>query len=632
MFKFNLGEFKTRFTFYYIFKSTAWITPIFFLFLQKQVQLNIADVLKISGALMVLPFILDIPLGALADRVGARKLLVAGTLMQFFSLVGFFILPGSIAYIAYLISIIIAENCYSGAEHSYLNQNLSSPQEVKDFLKQLNQYFYFITIPALCAGVLLFQLNPYFPLYAQLVSFAIAFLFVANLKGAKPQSGSAEIPTFSILDIKQDLSTIIRSNQIMGLILFSGVFAGVVQISGKTIQGQIDQIASGQTGLWLVVSYVSANLASGTSLMLWRRISILNKAHVSKQILICFLLFLVAQIFLLNRNIWFIFIGYALLSGAKSIYRPIVSGELVHLLRQQPRMATMLSVVSTGTTLLVAGFHIVSGFLLAQSDLGLIALVALMSLTFILGFYLFKKTKVFKSYSGKVNRIVEVSGLNTFQQTYPQQAEFPPYHLVVKVAESWKVQVPKLISTSAQTMVFENIEHIHVSEVAHALKLKSISSLLENQVSAATEPIDNQGFQNQLNGSQFIFYLQEREYSVQPLVHKNLIGYTHGDLNPNNVIFNQDQVYLVDWDLFDVGYFWFDGLSLVTHPDLKLSVEEQLEILAKTYGFANESWLKRIVIEFYRFKHEQLQQFPEKSMQILAAKYKMKFEKLELVL
>jgi len=628
MFKFNLSQFKTRFTLYYIFKSTAWITPIFFLFLQRQVHLDISQILKISGALMILPFILDIPLGALADYVGARKLLLAGTLMQFSSLLGFFILPSQVGYIAYLISIIVAENCYSGAEQSYLSQNLKSAQEVKDFLKQLNQYFYYITIPALVMGVVLFELNPYFPLYAQLASFTLAFLSIVGLRSQAPKCGHTPGHGLNFQTLKQDVGAVIRSSEVRGLILFGGVFASFVQISGKTIQGQLDLFASGKTGLWLVLSYVGANIASGSSLLFWRKFDFFKRLNIGQQVGICFGLFIAAQGLMLTKNIWLIFSGYVLLSGVKSVYRPLISGELVHNLQHLPRMATKLSVVSTSTMILVSGFHILSGYLMASSEYGLPILIAIISGAFAMGLYSFNRPKVFESYSGKQNLIIKVNGEKFLQQKYPNQVAIPNYKTVNDVAKKWHVKVPALQYATSDTLIFEFIEHELLSEAIPDLQLKICDQVLTQQMSGLIKKrIETEG---EYNGSHFLEYFQTQGFTLDPLRQDRFFGFTHGDLNPNNIILNQNGIFfIVDWDLLDVGYTWYDGLVLITHPDLDLNLESRMTLLTKVYRFESGAWLQGLVREFYKYKYMQLAQFTGKPMQSLASRYWQQYQLME---
>jgi hypothetical protein len=623
MFKFKEKSFKTRFTLYYIFKSTAWITPVFFLFLQDHIQLNVPEVLKISGTLMILPFILDIPLGLLADKLGSRVLLISGTVLQFFSLLGFFFLPPKFAYISYLISIIIAENCYSGAEQTYLSQNLGASENIKDFLKKINQYFYFLTIPALALGVVLFQINPYFPLYAQLISFFFAVTFILGQKDQKTNPIQGISIDFKLNTLIIDISNIFRSNEAVGLIIINAVFVAIVQISAKTIQGQIDLFSKGQTGFWLALSYVSSNIASGSSLLAWRNLRISHQLSVAKQILMCFVAFLAAQLLMINQNIFLISLGFIILNGFKSLFRPIISGELIHCMRHLPRMATKLSVVSTFTTIMVALFHICSGWLIEASNNAFFYFIALLMLIFGLGFLKLNTPQKFASFSGKKNLIEMRGGLKIFKQTYPAEAQLPDYSLIKMISAKWGIQVPKLIEQYNGSLFFEYIPHQRFKDLSRQEQLEFAIQLLNNQNKMSTEITGENIFSKvPINGSDFLIYLNEKGLNFSEILNQKYVSITHGDMNPNNILIREKEIILVDWDLVDRGYLWFDGLSLLTHPDLDFSIDQRVDLFQKLYKFSDLSWLMRMMAEFCRFKYENLVVCNSNELKIIAKKYR----------
>ena len=101
-------------TIFSIGKSTAIVVPILPLCLVTQHRLTVETMLQIASYFVLVPVLLDVPMGWLGDRIGHRFVLTIGTLIF---LCGFGALLANTAhgYPIYLLCIGIAAACYSGA-------------------------------------------------------------------------------------------------------------------------------------------------------------------------------------------------------------------------------------------------------------------------------------------------------------------------------------------------------------------------------------------------------------------------------------------------------------------------------------------------------------------------------------
>lgn len=590
-----LKNFKFRFQLYYILKSTAWITPIFFLFLEKKAGLSISEILKVSGSLMILPILFDAPLGMLADRFGARKLLVSGTLFQLLSMMAFFWLPAPYNYLSYLVSIIIADNCYSGAEQSFLRQNLKDDREIRDFLKATNQYFYYITIPAIIGGVILYHFNPYLPLVVQSISFFLAFLAIVSfqadheLEVHEKESSSA---------IVENIRLVFTSRKVLGFILMGIIFSGLIQINSKTIQGQIGDVGLDHFSFWLGLSYVVGNLASGSALQFWRRTP-LNDLKAPYQFMVLFGLIFLTQISTAVKSVAIICLGFIALSGIKSIFRPLLSGELIAYFRNHSGFATKLSIVSTSTTIGIAGLHVLNSKLLETFGLGNFPLAIALVFVFFGALYLIWEPRWVRldsvsSVSGKMNFVGTLGKQDCIKQIYPEWAELPNVDFIR--SSNAGLKIPLVVSQNINEICWQWIDGKTLSNLGgsqYEIAKAVLGSLWKDQVNSEDHEY--------LNGRDFLLFLEDSKL-VEFLDEKKHIRYTHGDLNPSNIVVKSSEPYLIDWDMFGKGYFWFDILSLVVHPLMKLTKDERQNLIQEQLPDLSSSSIEELVRRFVQYK------------------------------
>lgn len=544
---------------------------------------------------MLLPILFDAPLGMLADRFGARKLLVSGTLFQLLSMIAFFFLSAPYNYLSYLVSIIIADNCYSGAEQSFLRQNLRDDREIREFLKSTNQYFYYITIPAILGGVLLYHFNPYLPLVIQSISFFLAFLAIASFKADHEAEAHQKESSAVIIE---NIRLVFTSRKVLGFILMGVIFSGLIQINSKTIQGQIGNTGLDHFSFWLGLSYAVGNLASGSALQLWRK-TFLNELKVSSQFMALFGMIFLTQMSTAVNSVAIICFGFITLSGIKSIFRPLLSGELIAFFRNHSGFATKLSIVSTSTTIGIAGLHVLNSKLLEIFGLGNFPLAIVLAFVFFGAVYLiweprWVRLESVSSASGKMNFIGTIGKQACIKQIYPEWAQLPNVDFIR--SSNADIKIPQMVSLKNNEVCWQWIDG------------KTMANLENSQYEVAKAVIQNlwketvQSEENEyLNGRDFLLFLEDNSLSIF-LSAKDYIRYTHGDLNPSNVLIKNDETYMIDWDMFGKGYFWFDILSLLVHPMMRLTPSERRRLIQEQLPDLSLSSIDELVRKFVQYK------------------------------
>ena len=145
----NLNEHTTvvkNYTRFNLFRSTAFILPIFFVFLDEHLHLTADKIILISGIYSLLPFFLEIPLGYVADRIGEKKVVAFGLIAQIISNLSILIFKDIIGYQFYLVAIYVASAAFSGADISLIHAHFKDDKEFKDYVAVLNSNFYKKTI------------------------------------------------------------------------------------------------------------------------------------------------------------------------------------------------------------------------------------------------------------------------------------------------------------------------------------------------------------------------------------------------------------------------------------------------------------------------------------------------------
>ena len=88
-------------------------------------------------------------------------------------------------------------------------------------------------------------------------------------------------------------------------------------------------------------------------------------------------------------------------------------------------------------------------------------------------------------------------------------------------------------------------------------------------------------------------------------------GNIHGDFHPDNILVDEEGVYVIDWDLAGEGFIWFDYLTLITHPRLRLDLEQRASLFISYFPEFNHNEIIAMFKLFMNHKVLQLEKLVE---------------------
>lgn len=632
----SMTKIKKNFSWFYYCKSTALIVPILFLFLEEQLGLTVADILLISGIYYLLPMIFELPFGMLADKFGQKKILSLGLILQIISCAVLIFIDSVLAYHLYLISIAVAQCCYSGADMALVKSafvaNHKSNTEFQNFVIDLESRFYFVGILFLIIGCIAYFFAPKLAFVLQIILFATGLLFLQKL----PECGKFIAKQSVLSQIAQEKNRLklvigftLMNKAYLAIWLIGVIFGSVVLINHKTIQSQIASLGQFNVLITLGVSFVLGNIASSLGAKYFLKFC-QKMPNFQRQLAVLIVLFAISYA-LLSTSDWFI-LGFLLLCVFKASFRPFISAELTNRIPFQESIATALSMLGLFAAVITSLIHIGVSFFYQDVVYGNWLVLAVASALLVVLFVVQYKSQPNWSFvvsknplTKKINAISYEGNQLYFDQVYPTEHKDS---LVGSVdCANWYFNATdelKIINKNNQVILrAAYYGSVHLSDIQDSSKTyeycDKILSLFKNL-----------GMQNgtmlkhyrlaQLPTIQEIFHDKKNIHIIKNFLTKTII---HGDLHPDNIMVFGDDVKIIDWDLSGVGYYWFDVLTLLSHPRNNIDTKDMFVLLNKyLVELDDEQWLG-ILMEFVLFKKEQLLKFSkfDKKLQKLSKDY-----------
>jgi len=252
----NLSLFRLSF----LLNSTALVMPILPFWWTESMGVSMEVYLGVLSMVSVGALVLDLPLSALADRIGAKLTYVLG--LGVFSLSFLIASRGQTveAFYLYGLSNAFAEGLISGSNNALL-KSVVGEESYRDELYTLNRWYYLLTSLQFFLGVFLYLRAPRVLLLLQAV-----MLFGACLSVSAITVDSAQIP-FRKRDrqgahgIKlsklADIGFVKYLVGTLALCLLFGYFNGLMQFQNRTIQLLSGQFSLGMGDpLWTVAVFL----------------------------------------------------------------------------------------------------------------------------------------------------------------------------------------------------------------------------------------------------------------------------------------------------------------------------------------------------------------------------------------
>lgn len=320
-----------------------------------------------TGALL-----LDFPLSALADRVGAKYTFGAGLL--FFSS-SFVIAAGGNgiqSFYLYALTNTFAEGLMSGSSNALLRE-IVGEGEYRSELYGLNRWYYLATSALFFVGVASYLINPRALFAAQALLLLAASVCIFCLRTSLGQTQdrrkkSTEKPSF--VNVRNcDRGALRFLAGALALCLLFGYFNGLMQFQNRTIQLMSGHFSIlGGNALWtaatiLFVGNVVTSLGVGKTI---------ETRLCQKSTLLITTMFLVcaagAGVLISVNTFWGVLVGYLLICVLKGAYRAEYSDMTIRSVPFPHWTARWVSLVNTIACLVGSGMNLLVS-LLVSSDM-----------------------------------------------------------------------------------------------------------------------------------------------------------------------------------------------------------------------------------------------------------------------
>lgn len=378
---------------FYLFRLLAtsylWI-PVFFFFMTSR-GLDFDQILMLAAVYSVVVILVEIPTGALADRIGRRQSMMAGALALMAScLVAYFADSFGEFVIAEILSAVSMSLC-SGADSAYLYDMLHASGRTGEYARleaKSSAWHLAGNAAAFLAGGLLGTIDLSLPYMVTAITGGIAF-FVALALGddghlrevPMPRRRSVKVELGSYLQLMgRALADVRRNRRLIWIVLYSGVAWVLLRATHYLYQPYLKQIGFdiAETGVIFAGTYLVAAVVAyyldelrrwlGESLLVWGLLA-----------------GLAASFLLLNQfaGPWWALSMLAVQASAKGLFSPLVKPILNRQITSSSRRATVLSVESiarrgaTGIFLPIIGLYGLSAAIYLCGALGLVGFVAL---------------------------------------------------------------------------------------------------------------------------------------------------------------------------------------------------------------------------------------------------------------
>ena|GEM_PF-4650858 len=605
---------------FYIAQSTAFIVPILYLFLQTKYGLSSEEILQITSFYFFFTFIFEIPCAIIADRWGAKKNLIASLFLQIASCLSLILIKQKIAYHFYLIFTSIAQAIMNGASIVFIKKQLAGMDDgsFRENLFKLQNSFYKTTSVFIIISSLIYQIDNFIPFFFQIANFSVSIFALSKIPNDYISSSKKSTNIFNCakLDLKKSLSFILMDKKYLYLIV-CGVFFGLgVSINQKSIQPQIyELIDTNQIILIGLVIAIGNLFSSYGARFIYEKLP--KNLTVEKELLFLSLFMSLSYALLSFANIFSAVLGFFLINIFKGYYRPIISAELANQYPFKSSLNTNLAVISLIGVCISSTFQFGISFFYTNIEYGNFTYGAL-SFAIVLLIYFYAM-----SYSDW--KIRGVDGLISKKHGYIQK----------KDNELEYIQIyPKETSHESLALISDAIAHgrypthnliiLELGKGQHGIKTKYYGDVHLCDISDAKKQyLFCETLLNHVKNKPIILFPKANSLAQHHILkpeHLNMLqrerllsntGLIHGDLNPENILIYQDKPYVIDWDLCMNGPFWFDLLSLITHPSLSFGLEKRINLFRLFSDQFSDKEIKEIFSAFSDYKAFQLRKFSE---------------------
>ncbi len=553
-----------QFKIYSVSKSTALVVAVLPLFLSEKLHLSQADIVLIGSYFLLLPLILEVPLGLLSDVYGSKRVIYTGL---FFFLCGFLALFMNYAYFAYatyLLCITLAAACFSGAEDSLLFSVVPKHRTLFSVKSEVAAVTYSVTTVLIFLGGILYYVHPALPVIFQVLSLIFAiFMFSKLTKGLDSFHINAHPSIFTVMCASRKE---VKNPYRFTLIFLSAVSAFAILVNNRTVSIAFSDFLPFQPAILVSIIFIIGNFFSASS-------NILFQKYFSKfqnpifPVLMIGCMVTIAFFLMSFQIIAALILGFLLLCVFKSAYRSYLSSLLINSLLDPKAIATVLSFTAIITAVVSFAFSFLYGHIFStfwQANLWLAVVMAVIFGVSALIIFVRKQEIIWlqpeNAQSSKQHFLKRKHQEFCYGQIYPEASCINENIKDGSFRQSL-YPAPNLITLCDEVVEWEFIRGTVLSQM-DLLHQKAIIDQI------------NKIFQDRLS--------------------KNII-LSHGDLHPDNIIVTPDSSFMVvDWDLCQEASPELDILTFFTSPRLSLNLEERIDYISHLLSISKDEALPMI--------------------------------------
>lgn len=362
---------------YYLYEATGsagFMRPIMVLYVVAQ-GVSYEQLGVLSAFLSATVLLLEVPTGAVADRLGRRKSLLVSTLL-YIVMTGGFVLAGSFwAFLPVYFARALAKGFLSGSSSSWLYDVLEERSATEEYTRIRGRgktaQWVSLTLTVSVGGVL-YTVDPLYPFYCTAVLNGIAFAVIWTFPEADHREEGVDHAD-PVRAVRQTLETIRTQTDDRTLRVYLVVicsFYGVISAANTYIQPLVAETYSGPAGLGLGISsllpvgaalgglYAVARLLSGVMSALAPRLDDAIGPHWSVVSVLCALAAALSLPFVTPVGTIVLFF---VLNGPKALIRPISESFLNSRIDAASR-ATVMSFVSMVYSAVAVPVNLAIGF------------------------------------------------------------------------------------------------------------------------------------------------------------------------------------------------------------------------------------------------------------------------------
>lgn len=587
--------------------SPLFIGTILFFYMGSELGVPLDEILRVSALYAMMPLLLDVPMGMLADRYGVKKTLYGGLGSYVLSILAILFLPTPWSYHLYFFFSKIGVPCISGADFSLIRQQVPENQAggFKNTIYFLQKWTYLINAIINLITPFVYNYNKKLPFVLQALLLVLSMINLATMQETR---GKIRLKRKRLVnDFVLCIRLCVFNRRYLLLLVCSAVFGLGVTLNNTVIQHQLTSHLSLDFVYGLVFAASGIFSAFGTT-ALARGLRELDFTH---QILILLAMDAFAFFAMGTDHILAIIAGFLMINLFKGGFRPLVNAELTNQMPFHRLTAQALSFASFASALFANALQWALAGQYKEGSKGHIyyALIASICVLSALAYSALQyRWTVFERKSrqrNKKSQLICKNGDFLLLQLYPLEEEklfddmktasmeqiYPTPRLNIRsTMRNFEVEMPFLGDVKLGDLRDAGRQFAMCRDFLIARREKNLF-LRQGEFPSAVA----------------VFSPKLSKYLLLPPDESRLAEIDlHGCLDPTNLMIRGNQMFAINWSRCGKGPWWWDLLTLLTHPYLYFSVQWRVQLMAQFAPWIELESGRALFFKFIEFQIDQL--------------------------